>query len=560
MAQPVTTLGTTLRGVPSRIRPLAKARRERGRGRARLRQALVDGEPDAATDLRRFSKLPMFRGVEVPSGRAHLRWATRINDRLSLIVDRCVPRPRIAAGWLAAALTCYLVIHYAGLRTAFEGEGKLHRLARVSGHLHLSDRVYPIGETQPVGAFEDLIPVVVTALLVTLLTSAVRQLRSHPSVHVEDRLPRQLSAVVLVALVRPRRVVDAIWLSSGPLDGREHSRGAPGSRGLDILWPIWLFTNVAIHYGDQLSADAKTISDMRLATWIEVVAELGFLATGALLLLLTAAISRRPGVASPRRVGARKDPANVAAFVIAPALLVLTPVLAIDLKAAYLAEARGPSFSELQQRIAVDRLWRIREQAAAAGDARRLAKLEVGAALQADMAGLRRERAKARQSRFARDLVGVRPIMAPNDERRLLAVVNTFGGPGWEGHSPGRATELLVMSRQRAGSPWRVSLEVPFRTWPWQWNEFRAATHARTLSPADGHRLLRAALRPTLQARKWNRTTIDLAAVIPLQRGRVIVCGAASPPSRSDLVQACVAGAPGMRKPILLGELFSGRP
>lgn len=460
---------------------------------------------------------------------------------MSDAVCRVLRDPAALARVLGVALGAHLLIHYAGLRAALGTEGRITRNLREAAALDLSEQVDNYGEIQPIGILEETIGVLVTVVFVAWLVGALLELRRHRLV---AGLPEQASRVVVLALVRPRRVVDAIWRgTAGPSSGPS---GPPGSVMIDVLWPVWLVTNVAIQVGDHLSARADTLREAQTATWVEAAAELGFLVTGTLLVLLVIVLAGRLRAAARGQAPPKTPP--VGALVAIPLVgMVLLPVLGFGLVHAYASGERGPSLVELRTRVTVDRVWQAREQAAAKLDLRGLAATTAGPALQADRAGIRRQRRAGRRVRWARELAGVTALTDPRNATALVVVANALGGPGWTAAQPGETVELLVLGRSRPGRPWAIELETPFTTWPW--GPIRAAGPARW-EPAAAE-LLGASLGGS------RRVAIDAASIVavPMTEDRTLVCGAGLTPG-ARLVQACAASAAD-GPPLLLGRLDS---
>jgi hypothetical protein len=483
--------------------------------------------------------------------------ATRAVRRICSAGDRLLPGPDIGAACLLVALVAHLVIHYTGLQTALASEGRLHRNAREASALHLPDRIRVIGEFQPLGVREELIAFVVTAFLVLLLTTCVRQLRSGSAAGTRrDALPGALWAVAVLALLRPRRVVDEIWRRSSSALGVSPGTAAPGSFALDVLWPVWILANLAMQLGDELSARATTIADLQRATWIEAAAELAFVTTAALLLCVTVVIKRRLERSDPEALrpeySQRRRRVPLVAVAVATSLVL--PVLIVDLAGAYVDAARGPGVADLKARLVVDRLWRVREQAAAMGNKAALRRVEGGPVLRTDLAGLSRQRRSGRHFRSARQLVGVRPVWTQRDRTELLAGVNFSGGETTRAEP---ASALIGLSRARPGARWHLVLEVPFEIWPLPWREMHAAADGP--KPTEGYAgsILEAALfTATRDAEAQTRLVNVLSA--PLVHGRTLVCGAAvQRGSSAKVAQACALGQRGHRKPLLLGRVAS---
>lgn len=482
----------------------------------------------------------------------------RAEASLSRFVDQRLPRPELVAAWLGAALLCHMLIHYGGLHQAIWSEGDLRWSVRVANGLHVTHHVQLIGEHQPLGFLEEMITVVVVGLLVGLLTSAVRQLRT-AGASPEDRLPSELWLVALAAFWRPRRVVDEIWRITASLEPTSSRERAPGAVMLDFVWPVWLFTNVAIRIADHVSASSQTLSDLQRGTWMEVVAEIGFLATGLLLLVLAVAIAKRPGVRSAVDSSLRFPSVKATVWAVAVAPLVLGPIAVADLRHAYKAADHGASLSVLRAKLTVQRVWRAREAAASSGDANALRSVDTLGLLQADLAGLARERRARRRTRWEREFQGVSPAIAPGNRTEMLAAVDTFGTPGWDRPRPGLEHELVALVRRHPGGPWQFALEVPFHNWPWPWDRLKAPSSPTHLSPLVGRTLLRRGLDPVLMSRGARRVDFGRVIAVPLAHGRDLACGTAYVHTFSPVrvVQACVAGA-SSGAPVVLGVMGAG--
>lgn len=220
--------------------------------------------------------------------RAHsavLTFARQADSGLSEFVARAVHRCSVIAACLAASLVFYVAVHVWGLLTCLYSLGKFQYISTLVAEVGLDDTVNSYGERQPLGAMEEAAVFLITALLVALLTGAIRVLREMGA---RDGLPDQLWRVTLIAAVRPRRVVTAIWRIT---DAR-HS-DPRGAALLDVIWPLWLLSNVTVQVGDQLSAAAADVSGALVATRLELAAEIGFVILGVLLLWLVAALAGR---------------------------------------------------------------------------------------------------------------------------------------------------------------------------------------------------------------------------------------------------------------------------
>ena len=101
------------------------------------------------------------------------------------------------------------------------------------------------------------------------------------------------------------------------------------------------------------------------------------------------------------------------------------------------------------------------------------------------------------------------------DAVTMLAAVNVPNGPGWRGSAPwGTPSSLVAFVRSDVDSPWEVAFEVPFRSWPWVYYEFRAEPREISHSTVD-------AIRARLRGRRVKRII-----AVPLVNRRVLVCAA----------------------------------
>ena len=404
---------------------------------------------------------------------------------------------------LVVALVLHTIIHYVGLLASVAGVGKSAHWVREQAATGAPPEISNYGEIQPLGRLEDAIPVVVTALLVMFLVAMVRRIRLERGDGEEGRLPPTQRLVALFALLRPRRVVEWIWRRTEPGSGAGVvTRRRLGAPLLDVLWATWLLTNVTIRLGDSMGESARTIRQARASYMVETAAEAGFVLTGLLLLWLTISIRRRAnGSGSP-----------AAAALVAVPLLALA---AIPLPAIHDRAAAGPSVADMRLQVEVERAWDRREAAAAARDEDALRRASTGTALALDLAAARRQRESGRRTRWARSLDGVKPLGAAPGARRMLATVNTHGGPGWDGDTGADLEIVLVMlERANASAPWSIALEVPFRRWGRDWPGDFALDPRRRPDP-----FARDAIKATARPGDRIRT-----ASFALVEGRTITC------------------------------------
>ncbi|MBJ7331052.1 MAG: hypothetical protein JHC95_14235 [Solirubrobacteraceae bacterium] len=449
---------------------------------------------------------------------ASVRLPPRVDDGLSDVVHRAVPRVDALANWLTVALVFQLIVHAWGYLDGVYSEGRYHLYLTYAHGVGIDERVQTFGEKQPLGLLEEIAAFLVTTLFVGLLTSAVRQLRAQRAA---DDLPAQLWRVALTAAIRPRKVVDTIWRAGGS------PNGAPGGFLLDILWPAWIVTNLTVRVGDFFSEAAGTLTEAQAATWLEVAAEFGFLVIGVLLLWLTQAVRRR------LRDGAD---ARTSVIPVVVAAAVGLPLLLAGAAGAYAVGDYGPSVAQIQAQYDVDALWQKRERAAAASDAATLSRLGTGPVLRGDLAGLDRQWARGRRVRFARELDGATPFesvtaltFGQRDATRMLAVVRTVAAPSWDTAVAAPTLELVSLTRPNPRAGWRLELEVPLMSWP-------GAVDGRWRHSVPDPRAGSAAAAAAFGGAVGARQVSDLVWM-PFREG-ALICGAAGPHTREE--QACV--------------------
>lgn len=439
------------------------------------------------------------QGVDTPTDSPPASLGGRVDDALSTLVDRAIPRSADAlTGWLVAALVFQLAVHGWGLLSACANAGELHHNLQVATAHRLDTTVANYGEVQPLGVLQEAATFAVTVLLVGWLTGAVRTLRDRGGA---DGLPRQLWRVALRILVRPRRAVDVLWERTGGPSG-----GWAGAL-LDVLWPVWLLSGLAMQFGDHLGARADTLADGQTATRVHIGAEIGLLATTCLLLWLVVGLAERLR-------GSRSVAPGVAVGVVS---LVLAPAFAVGGAVAYERGSSGPTVEQVGDRLEAQASWEAHEQAAASGKARAVRRTAAGPVLREDLAGLRRQRRTGRRVRFARQLQGVTPLAASSASTRMLGIVGAQGTSSWVRANPALTFAIVAFTRSRPGAAWKVLMEVPLTVWPW-----RDAAPATAGDPAPGGTAAAAALGWVLGARR----ATDVVAV-PLRSGRTLACGAA---------------------------------
>lgn len=427
-----------------------------------------------------------------------------------------VPRVGRLAWWLGGVLAFHVLVHVWGLLEACRSAGEARRFAREATVQGLDRGIVLYGEIQPLGVLEESAGVLVTFFLVGLLTAAVRHLRAGGAA---DALPSRLWLVALLAAIRPRRVVDELWRRTAPSDGR-----APGAWLLDVLWPLWLLTTVAMRAGDHAAGSAATVDEFTAAVRIQIAAEAGYVVLGVLLLWLSVSLTAR----------VRGDATGVAVALVVPvAGAILAPVLVLGAALTYASAERGPSVAELRAQVHVAGVWDAREQAAGAGSGRALRAAASGPALAADLAGLRRQRDAGRRVRWQRELAGLTVLTHEPDATRLVAVAHTQGNGSWTEPLPDRASGVVVLSRSRPGAPWRLRLDVPLVMWPWAWSSIQGAYPRPDTDVPWASDLLR---------RSLGVERVTDVTVVWLRDRRALVCGAAPARARDgEPVQGCVA-------------------
>lgn len=471
--------------------------------------------------------------------------ARRLDDGLSRIVARGAHDPLVLARWLSRALVAYVAIHYIGLYAGLGQLGQIHRFKQAAAALGLDQHVGNHGEMEPLGTLEELITVLVTTLLVAMLTGAVRDFRArHVGDDRFDALPPQLWRVAVIALFRPRKVIEELWHRSARIDAE---RSVRGGMLIDVLWPVWLLTGAAIRLGDHLSARATTLSSAQVATWIEVVAEAGFVLLGSLLFCLTIVISGRLRAVA---AGTSAPPVPSRLMALAGISVIAVPVGGALLIGSYSAGTRGPSIAEMRVSADLDRVWQAREHAIVALDEPGLRRATTGPALDADLDGFARRRRTGRRVRWEREASAAVPVSDATHPTVRVVGVTAHGAPSWTTADPAVVEEVVVLTRARAAGAWRVALEVPLAP-------AAAALHGMRAMPVEATpedvSLLAGAIRTSLPRRGRPALRVTTAVTVPLQQGR-FVCGAAvTRTSRPRVIQACAGQLPG-GAPMLAGR------
>lgn len=429
---------------------------------------------------------------------------------------RAAPRVGPLAWWLGGILAFHLLVHTWGLLEACRAAGRSHRFVREAAIAGLDPTIQLPVRFPLLRVLEASAGILVTIALVVLLTVAVRHVRAASG---DDARGARLWRVAALAAIRPRTVVDELWRRTAPVPGR-----APGAWSLDVVWPLWLLTVAALVVGDRAAGSASTVDAFLDGVRILIAAQASAVVLGVLLLWLTVSLTAR----------VRGDTVGPTVGLIVPvAAAVLAPVLALGAAVTYASAERGPSAAELRAKIRANDVWEAREVAAAAGSARDLRAVEAGPVLAADLAGLRRQRARGRRVRWQRELTGLTVLTHDPRASRIVAVTGTQGNGSWTEPSPDHASGIVVLARSRERGRWRLRLDVPLVSWPWAWSAFEGA-HPRPDTDVPWARDL---LRRSLGVRR----VTDLV-VVWLRGRRALICGAE--PVRSaaaEPVQGCVA-------------------
>jgi hypothetical protein len=160
-----------------------------------------------------------------------------------------------------------------------------HRLDVVATHYGTNAPIGNGGEMQPLGALEEFFPAVAIVFFVLFFSRALVYAAARSGDQVVPRWAINTWLAAGLTIIRPQRVVAAIWHAG--------DRKVRPARFVTLWWAGWVVSLAIVHRADAMSAAARTASDAAGATWLEAVAEIGFIATGAMLVWLVATADQR---------------------------------------------------------------------------------------------------------------------------------------------------------------------------------------------------------------------------------------------------------------------------